>query len=198
MLDAWERDHHSIPSGSTQNALSVSTGPRLSITTKTEPRPDFDDDEIHFIKDDSAELHETPSPGAGQMTQDDRGNYRWIGSSNTLSLLDSLAHRGSPQVPTPPIIEQGTSSGGNHYFGHVAGSGVVNALPGINEVVFPSIDAGMRMIDAFFRDTYPVLPVVIEEDFRKEYDAVMRRRARGEPEKPGGVSREFPHLTQLR
>ena len=159
---------------------------------------DFEgDDTIDIVNDDAVEGHEsseTPSPDAGQITQDDRGNYRWIGSSNTLSLLDSLAHRSSPQIQTPPIIEQtapGSGGGGNPYFGPVAGSGVVDALPGINEVVFPSIENGMRMVDAFFKDAYPVLPVVIEEDFRKEHEAMMRRRARGEPEKPGGVSETF-------
>ena len=125
-----------------------------------------------------------PSPDAGQITQDDRGNYRWIGSSNTLSLLDSFQARGSPH-------ERGTPETGSHdnpYFGPVAGAGVVKALPGVDEVVYPRPDVAKSMVDAFFRDVHPVLPVVLEHEFRSGYKALMERRARGEPEQPGGVS----------
>jgi hypothetical protein len=123
----------------------------------------------------------------GQMAQDERGNYRWIGSSNTLSLLDSFTHNRSPHEPTPPIAATG-DPGNNPYFGHVAGSGVVKALPGTDEVSYPAVHRAAEYVDAFFKEIYPVLPVVCEKDFREEYRDLMERRLTGQPEKPGGVS----------
>ncbi|ORX40691.1 fungal-specific transcription factor domain-domain-containing protein [Kockovaella imperatae] len=208
MLDVFEKDHPGLRGGTpSMRAGSIpgpipgtATGPHTT-TLKLEPGIDLsrmsEDNGGDQDMDDDPDLHESSeslSPDGGQITQDDRGNYRWIGSSNTLSLLDSLAHRSSPQIQTPPLggEKDGKGSGAasasssNPYFGPVAGSGVVNALPGVNEVIFPEEKQGAAMIDAFFRDVYPILPVVVEEDFRKEHAAIMERRSRGEPEKPGG------------
>nr|XP_019044249.1 hypothetical protein I302_07532 [Kwoniella bestiolae CBS 10118]OCF23179.1 hypothetical protein I302_07532 [Kwoniella bestiolae CBS 10118] len=148
----------------------------------------------------------------GQMTQDERGNYRYIGSSNTLSLLDSFSHRdrererkddienpaqGGPmsrsnsfairsntQLSDPtsrqsPAISDHTARGPNPYFSHVAGSGVVKALPPVHEVQYPPPEEASKMIDAFFEEVHPSLPVVIEHEFRKEFKDIMDARARG-------------------
>lgn len=126
-----------------------------------------------------------PSPevdDAGQMTQDERGNYRWIGSSNTLSLLDSFTHR-SP-LPTP---DQENSSS-NPYFGPVAGAGVVKALPGVEEVSFPSPKASREMVDKYFEDIHPCLPIMAEHEFREEFEKLLDRRTKGLVEIGGGVS----------
>lgn len=128
----------------------------------------------------------------GQMTQDERGNYRWIGSSNTLSLLDSFSHTRSPHEPTPPIPGS-IEAGHNPYFGHVAGSGVVKALPGVDEVNYPDTVEAAEMVDAFFREVHPVLPVLEEKAFREGYRGLMERRARQQPEIPGGVSLTSSH-----
>jgi hypothetical protein len=130
----------------------------------------------------------------GQIAQDERGNYRWIGSSNTLSLLDSFSHNRSPHEPTPPTGPT-DDPGRNPYFGHVAGSGVVNALPGVDEVSYPHPTRAAEFVDAFFREVHPILPVVDERGFREEYRAMMERRAKGQPEKPGGVSRDGPFVS---
>jgi hypothetical protein len=124
---------------------------------------------------------------AGQMTQDERGNYRWIGSSNTLSILESFSHNNrSPHEPTPPI---NNTTDGNPYFGPVAGAGVVKALPEADEVVYPSAEEAADMIDAFFQEVHPILPVMEEKQFREAYKASMDRKANGQPVSPGGVSR---------
>ena len=127
----------------------------------------------------------------GQLAQDERGNYRWIGSSNTLSLLDSFSHTRTrvPEDATSPSA--GDNAGREHpnpYFGHVAGSGVVNALPSPDEVQFPSLEHANAMVDAFFDELYPALPVFQEKAFRGEYNRLMERVARGEPENTRGVS----------
>ncbi|WWD03563.1 hypothetical protein V865_001617 [Kwoniella europaea PYCC6329] len=150
----------------------------------------------------------------GQMTQDERGNYRYIGSSNTLSLLDSFSHRdrerdkdkdkdaenliqGGPMSRSnsfalrsntqlsdsnsrqSPAISDHTTRGPNPYFSHVAGSGVVKALPPVHEVQYPSPEEAVKFIDAFFEEVHPSLPVVIEHEFRKEFKDIMDARARG-------------------
>jgi hypothetical protein len=116
----------------------------------------------------------------GQITQDERGNYRWIGSSNTLSLLDSFSGQ-NHQTPSSSTPHTHTPDR-NPYFGPVAGSGVVKALPGVDEVSYPTHRAAREMVDAFFSDVHPTLPVVLEYEFRQEFDALMDRRSRGEVE----------------
>lgn len=154
------------------------------------------------------DLSSAPSvEDGGQITQDERGNYRWIGSSNTLSLLDSFtphshsqshnhthtkAYSNSPShphshndnqlgegIPHRPQQDRNDSHT-NPYFGPVAGSGVVKALPGIDEVSYPSHRAARDMVDAFFRDVHPMLPVVVEHEFRVDFDRLMQRRSMGE------------------
>lgn len=124
----------------------------------------------------------------GQMTQDERGNYRWIGSSNTLSLLGSFSHR-SPADPSPP--EANTPHDANPYFGPVAGSGVVKALPGVDEVSYPSTRAAAEMVDAFFAEVHPCLPLMAEHDFREGFRRLMERKANHQPEESSGVSHDF-------
>ncbi|WVR00192.1 hypothetical protein IAU59_007334 [Kwoniella sp. CBS 9459] len=164
---------------------------------------------------------------AGQMTQDERGNYRYIGSSNTLSLLDSfsrgdrdrdkdkdrenagadkdgdrenddpirpglatsrhpshtnrsLTHASDPTSRQSPAISDHASRGANPYFGPVAGSGVVKALPPVHEVQFPPPKLAEEMINAFFEEVHPCLPVVLEHEFRKTYNELMEAIGRGE------------------
>lgn len=127
----------------------------------------------------------------GQMTQDEHGNYRWIGSSNTLSLLDSFTPA-SPHPRPGPTAGQSQASGkgdnNNPYFAPVAGSGVIKVLPTVDEVMYPDIAAGAEMIDAYFREIHPILPIMMEKEFREAYAALMDRRARGLPETSGIVS----------
>ncbi|WVR07769.1 hypothetical protein IAU60_004812 [Kwoniella sp. DSM 27419] len=156
----------------------------------------------------------------GQMTQDERGNYRYIGSSNTLSLLDSFSHRGGdrererererasdkeqdapggqpsmthrpsftqrssfnpsdPNSRQSPSISEQASRGPNPYFGPVAGSGVVKALPPVNEVQYPEPELAQEMIDAYFWEIHHCLPVLLEHDFRREYKRLMEDNAKG-------------------
>lgn len=142
-------------------------------------------DSIARVRRDTSEEASDMDDG-GQMTQDERGNYRWIGASNTLSLLGSFSNTRSPHEPTPPV--PGTVEGGhNPYFGHVAGSGVVKALPGVDEVNYPDPIEAAAMVDAFFKDIHPVLPVLEEKTFREDYRNLMERRAKQQPETVGGV-----------
>jgi hypothetical protein len=133
----------------------------------------------------------------GQITQDERGNYRWIGPSNTLSLLDNFSSR-HPEVangaetniliPDTPNRSEAPSRNSNPYFGPVAGAGVVKALPTVDEVSYPSREAAEEMVDAFFSEVHPCLPTLIEHDFRTKFKELMDRKANGEIVGGGGVS----------
>jgi len=133
-------------------------------------------------------VQRSPSQDAedlGQITFDERGNSRWIGSSNTLSLLGSFSHR-SPADPSPPSTS--TPHDANPYFGPVAGSGVVKALPGIDEVSYPSARAAAEMVDAFFAEVHPCLPIMAEHEFREGFRRLMELRASHQPQESSGVS----------
>ncbi|KAK4689854.1 hypothetical protein P7C73_g226, partial [Tremellales sp. Uapishka_1] len=132
----------------------------------------------------------------GQMAQDEHGNYRWIGSSNTLTLLDSFGQShpadnhhlpptsasGPHTTQTSPSSHSGPTPRNNPYFGPVAGSGVVKALPNIDEVNYPPRRYAEEMVNAFFEEVFPCLPIVLEHDFREGFTALMERRENGLPE----------------
>lgn len=179
---------------------------RRTETPAQEMNEDVEEGEDE-IPEDSAMQPASDSEDAGQITQDDRGNYRWIGSSNTLSLLDSFSGRqlasGRPlpsrtqssttqmdaaisRDRTPSNIASTPTRESNPYFGPVAGSGVVKALPPVDEVQYPSAEKSLEMVDAFFQEVHPCLPVLLEHEFRRDFRALMEARARGNLSWGGG------------
>lgn len=141
--------------------------------------------------------------GDGHLAQDERGNVRWIGPSNTLSLLSSFGRRNSDRQPArssggaagqdaadgshplaPPDSAESRSD--NPYFAPVAGAGVVKVLPGVDEVSYPTDERAAEMIDAFFAEVHPCLPIVIEHDFRDEYKVLQKKRRDNIPLKNEG------------
>lgn len=125
---------------------------------------------------------------------DERGNFRWIGPSNTLSLLDSFAEA-SKELPsrvrygphysddeeTPPDANADDSPPESHpYFTPVAGAGTVRAIPGVDSVTFPPRAVAETFVDAFFQDVHPVLPVVLEPDFRRRFKLIMDKAEMGD------------------
>lgn len=68
---------------------------------------------------------------------------------------------------TPSNVASTPTRDSNPYFGPVAGSGVVKALPPIDEVQYPSVKKSTEMIDAFFQEVHPCLHVLLEHEFRK-------------------------------
>nr|XP_019010220.1 uncharacterized protein I206_04688 [Kwoniella pini CBS 10737]OCF49001.1 hypothetical protein I206_04688 [Kwoniella pini CBS 10737] len=220
LLDAFEHNHNILPLASNQikrdksNKNDDDQGVNNQVgvedpTHGTESEGERDSQEEENMHHSS---HSDVEDG-GQMTQDERGNYRYIGSSNTLSLLDSFSHRDREnhkdkemEFPnqagiisrsnsfalksnnqlsdpnsrhSPAISDQTATTRTNPYFGHVAGSGVVKALPPVHEVQYPPPDEAQKMIDAYFLEVHPSLPVVLEHEFRKEFKEVMDTRARG-------------------
>ncbi|WOO79215.1 Cutinase transcription factor 1 alpha [Vanrija pseudolonga] len=120
--------------------------------------------------------------GEVMMMADERGNFRYIGSSNTLSLIDSFGGHQEGQHPAlhresldgiEPKPNRGSPE--NHpYFGAVAGAGSIGSVfPGLEEAIFPPRADAEKMIDAYFVEVHPVLPVVNEHDFRRDFNTLM-------------------------
>ena len=156
---------------------------------KYEGLEDAAEGEDNHEADDSAA--EDNVDDTGQMTQDERGNYRWIGTNNTLSLLDSFSATPSARTEHLPGGGVGAARPGNSYFAPVAGAGVIKALPTVDEVMYPAPELCEQFIDAYFAEIHPILPVMIEQDFRRGFATVMERRSRGQPEQSGIVSLSF-------
>lgn len=119
---------------------------------------------------------------------DERGNYRWIGASNTLSLMDSFA--GDPRelpsrvayniVHDDGIPDEESPPDSHPYFAPVSGAGVVRAIPGVDSVTFPPRADAERMLNAYFEEVHPVLPILLEPDFRDRFHALMDKVERGD------------------
>ncbi|GMK54623.1 hypothetical protein CspeluHIS016_0112090 [Cutaneotrichosporon spelunceum] len=129
-----------------------------------------------------------PSPAddedeeSARFLTDEHGNYRWIGGSSALSLMDSF----SGDRDLPSRVKYGNIHGDGHqdeleesppeshpYFAPVAGAGVIRAIPGVDQVTFPPRADSERMVDAFFAEVHPVLPVLLEHDFRRRFKSLM-------------------------
>lgn len=175
--------------GNGERYASASVSPTVQ---KAEPVPDDGDGEGEGEGEGDDDDDDEAVEDTGQMTQDERGNYRWIGTNNTLSLLDSFSatpHHRQPELPTTDAQAADAKGGAtNPYFAPVAGAGVIKALPTVDEVMYPSPELAERFIDAYFAEIHPILPVMIEHEFRKGYAAVMERRSKGIAEQSGIVS----------
>jgi hypothetical protein len=193
MLEAFEGGGGEINGGAAKGGSNRSQfSPKIETSgSGIPPGPMPMDGESEDDERDRSDLED-----GGQITQDERGNPRWIGSSNTFSLLDSFssrppdaAHQPWPgdTSPHPPPRPEPTSRNSNPYFGPVAGSGVVKALPGVEEVSYPSRRAAEEMVDAFFAEVHPCLPILIEHEFRPSFTQLMERQARSEPVGGGTV-----------
>ena len=202
LLEAYERGALAdlVPDPARHDGTAASADVRRANGLPSDARPDETDGAVGDETVDSGmgeEGDDADEEITGQLTQDDRGNYRWIGSSNTLSLLGEFhpqPHRnnsGHSQKSLQQAVREdgagaeaedgdgGDESGGKVIFGPVAGSGVVMALPSVDEVNYPPPEAAEAMVEAFFHEVYPVLPLVLEYEFREEFAELMRRRKAG-------------------
>nr|KIR88435.1 hypothetical protein I308_01502 [Cryptococcus tetragattii IND107] len=96
-----------------------------------------------------------------------------LGESRTLSTMSSIwrvgtvaqeTHVDAGEEEDEPIeddamqpVPDNEDAESNPYFGPVAGSGVVKALPPIDEVQYPSVKKSTEMIDAFFQEFISVV-----------------------------------------
>lgn len=166
--------------------LTAFEGGKLENLASAKPEPHSMSDEEDRAMNGDSRPH-SPRRGGDdsdddgrRYTQDDRGNFRWIGPSNTLSLLDSFDQEIKTQPsrvtyrPVHDSTRQSSPSDPVHpYFGPVAGAGVIRALPGVEEVTFPPRAEAEAMVDAYFNEVHPVLPVLLEPDFRRRLNRAL-------------------------
>lgn len=87
---------------------------------------------------------------------------------------------------TPSNVASTPTRESNPYFGPVAGSCVIKALPPVDEVQYRSVKKSTEMVDAFFQEVHPCLPVPLEQGFRRDFRALMEARAKGDLSWGGG------------
>jgi len=87
----------------------------------------------------------------GQLALDDHGHFRWIGSSSTMSLIQSFRTLTSEPLerysPSDDVLPP--DMGNMLYFPPGLGFGKVRALPGPQEVEYPDRDLADKLVSAF-------------------------------------------------
>lgn len=146
-------------------------------------------------EDDRLIRSRLPSPAededeeSSRFLTDEHGNYRWIGASSALSLMDQFSGdvRDLPSRVKYGNIHEGHEGGeeesppeSHPYFAPVAGAGVIRAIPGVDQVTFPPRAEAEKMVDAFFAEVHPVLPVLLEHDFRRRFKHLMNKVEAGD------------------
>jgi len=88
-----------------------------------------------------------------QLALDEHGHFRWIGNSSTMSLIQSFRaltasplHRVSPMEDNDPRSPMPTAN--KLYFPASVFFGQVRALPGVEEVEYPSRDLADALVSA--------------------------------------------------
>ncbi|KAI0092813.1 fungal-specific transcription factor domain-containing protein [Irpex rosettiformis] len=122
-------------------------------------------------------LEDEVSESFGQLALDEHGQMRWIGSSSTMSLINSFRsltsaplHRVSPMEDDP--LGPGPSVN-KLYFPASVLFGKVHALPSPEEVEFPPRDLADKLVDAYFSRFHFLFPIIDKPNFLLRYTNVM-------------------------
>ncbi|KDR83360.1 hypothetical protein GALMADRAFT_205370 [Galerina marginata CBS 339.88] len=146
-------------------AILRSIAPKVSTpeTTST-PSP------VGKSDDDVSELF-------GQLALDEYGHMRWIGSSSTMSLIQSFrALTSSPLHRISPMEEDPQAPGpsvNKLYFPAAVFFGKIHALPGPEEVEFPDRDLADKLVAAYFARFHFLMPVIDKPSFLRRYAHIM-------------------------
>jgi len=127
---------------------------------------------------------------------------RWIGGSSTLSLIEAfrnfsgdtserdLFSSSPPDTPPNPKTPTPNPPSTNVlYFPTSLHFGKVRALPGPDEVEFPPLDLGQKLVDAYFDRFHHTLPVLDSLAFKARYKRLIDAR---ESASKNGVAPEVP------
>ncbi|KAJ7068066.1 fungal-specific transcription factor domain-containing protein [Mycena amicta] len=137
------------------------------------------------------------SESFGQLALDEYGHMRWIGSSSTMSLIQSfkaltsspLNRRISPMEEDP--LAPGPSVN-KLYFPASVFFGKVRALPGPEEVEWPPRDLADKLVNAYFSRYHFLNPVIDKPSFLRKYN-----EAAESPADPTFAQSETPFLALL-
>ena len=140
-----------VPAASTSTALPPPPmGPPLVPTARDappEPRADTSSPNPVKTEDDMSESF-------GQLALDEHGQMRWIGSSSTMSLIQSFRTlTASPMHRVSPMEEDPLAPGpsvNKFYFPASVFFGKVRVLPGPEEVEYPPRDLADKLVSSHF------------------------------------------------
>ncbi|THG97650.1 hypothetical protein EW026_g4384 [Hermanssonia centrifuga] len=117
------------------------------------------------------------SESFGQLALDEHGQMRWIGSSSTMSLIQSFRtltssplHRVSPMEEDP--LAPGPSVN-KLYFPASVFFGKIRVLPGPEEVEYPPRDLADKLVEAYFARFHYLMPILDKPSFLRRYDHLM-------------------------
>ena len=145
-VDASAEDNSQTSSSSSNNgppALSTSVTPPARTQGSSEQAD-------HLARIKQEDLDSAVTDQLGQLALDDHGHLRWIGSSSTMSLIQSFRALTSEPVDrySPPNNDSFSSDsmGNMLYFPPGLGFGKVRALPGPQEVEYPDRDLADTLV----------------------------------------------------
>ncbi|KAI0080746.1 hypothetical protein K474DRAFT_1589402 [Panus rudis PR-1116 ss-1] len=156
---------HSVLASSSNNGsnnFSAANGPDNPMTADDNPPVKVEDD---------------VSESFGQLALDEHGHMRWIGSSSTMSLIQSF--RSITSVPlhrVSPMDEDPLSPGPNVnklYFPASVFFGKVRALPHPEEVEYPERDLADKLVEAYFARFHFLMPIIDKPSFMRRYTHLM-------------------------
>ena len=134
-------------SSSSQNNPSVPLSAVSSSTQGTGGSSGQDRNVVRVKQEDQDESQIRDQ--LGQLALDDHGHLRWIGSSSTMSLIQSFRALTSEPVdrysPSEELFDA-DSMGNMLYFPAGLGFGKVQALPGPQEVEYPDRDLADKLV----------------------------------------------------
>lgn len=150
-----------LPQMQEMQGVAPSTPPETKRTVKFEEEP------TEFV-----------SEAFEQLALDEHGHLRWIGNSSTMSLIQSFRaltssplHRVSPMDDSDPRSPVPTAN--KLYFPASVFFGQVRALPGVEDVEYPSRDLADALIDVYFSRFHFLLPVLDKPSFLRQYQLLM-------------------------
>ena len=106
----------------------------------------------------SVKLEDDVSDSFGQLTLDEHGHMRWIGSSSTMSLIQSFrAATAAPHNRASPMADD-SGQPNKLYFPASVFFGKVRALPSPEEVEYPERDLADKMV-SFSASVFACRPI---------------------------------------
>ncbi|KAL4241486.1 ABC-transporter-regulating transcription factor-like protein [Abortiporus biennis] len=158
-----------LPPSNTQNITPKDLSPPV--------QPDQDTSMNTDIPDKPIKVEDDMSDAFGQLALDEHGHMRWIGSSSTMSLIQSFRtltssplHRVSPMEEDP--LAPGPSVN-KLYFPASVFFGKLRVLPMPEEVEYPERDLADKLVEAYFARFHFLMPVLDKPSFLKQYNHLM-------------------------
>ncbi|KIK08566.1 hypothetical protein K443DRAFT_672578 [Laccaria amethystina LaAM-08-1] len=160
----------SVPTGAVTIVSETPAPPSSNLPSFVPKVPSSEPDSNPSLDDDFSESF-------GQLALDEYGHMRWIGSSSTMSLIQSFrALTSSPLHRVSPMEEDPHAPGpsvNKLYFPAAVFFGKIHALPGPEEVEYPERDLADKLVEAYFARFHFLMPVIDKPSFLRRYENIM-------------------------